>query len=100
LYTILAILLIFLILIFSILLYLKQKNFRKVCLEDGICPSCNATSKSFIDQQSGKKFTVDVIKTKVIKSHGCSGVTEMEYRCDSCGLKEVHLVSNNCGCSL
>jgi len=99
-YTIFATLILFLLVIASILLYLKQKNHSKDLLESGTCPRCGATTKKFTDENSGTTFKVDVIKQKVLKNHGCSGVTEVEFRCNSCGYKELHNISNSCGCSL
>jgi rubrerythrin len=88
----------FLISIFSILLYFKNKNDNQAILEDGICPSCNAQSRSFTDNKTNTLFSVDVIKKRVLKSHGCSGIIEYEYTCNSCGLKEIHNnVEQSCG---
>jgi hypothetical protein len=98
-YTIIAILLLFLIAVFSILLYFKSKKSRQEKLDTGTCPSCLAEPKSFKDENTGTLFKVDVIKKRVLKSHGCSGVTEFEYVCNNCGLKEVH-TSVGQGCSL
>ena len=95
-YTIFAILLLFLLVITSILLYLKQKNHSKELMESGECPSCGAKTKSFTDDTTGAIFNVEVIRSRILKNHGCSGVTEVEYRCNSCGRKEIHLHSNHC----
>ena len=81
-------------------MYLKQKNDRKNKLQNGECPICGATTKRFKDEKSGVMFSVDAIKQRVLKNHGCSGVSEIEYICNSCGHKEIHLISNRCGCSL
>ena len=89
-YTIVGILLLLLISIFSILLFFKSKKSRQVLLDEGTCPSCNTTIKSFKDGNTGALFKVEVIKQKVLKNHGCSGIIEIEYKCNNCGLKEVH----------
>lgn len=97
-YTLLLILFLFLISIFSILLYFKGKKDNQSVLEEGICPSCDAKPRSFTDNKTNTTFTVDVIKKRVLQSHGCSGITEYEYTCNSCGLKEVHnSVGQSCG---
>ena len=98
-YTIIAILLLLLIAIFSILLYFKSKKSRQDTLDNGICPACLAEPKSFKDENTGTLFKVDPIKKRVLKNHGCSGITEFEYTCTKCGLKEVHN-SVGQGCSL
>jgi hypothetical protein len=96
-YTIIGILLLFLISIFSILLFFKSKKSRQTILNNGTCPLCNATIKSFKDEKTGALFKVESIKQKVLKNHGCSGIVEIEYTCINCGLKEVHnSVGQNC----
>ena len=97
-YTIIATLLLFLIAIFSILLLFKSKKEAQDTLEEGTCPSCHATFRTFKDNSTNTSFRVDVIKKRVLKNHGCSGVTEYEYTCSSCGLKEVHnSIASGCG---
>ena len=98
-YTIIAILLLFLIAIFSILLYFKSKKSRQATLDMGICPACGAQPKSFKDETTGTLFKVEPIKKNILKKHGCSGIVEFEYDCTNCGLKEVH-TSVGQGCSL
>jgi len=96
-YTIIGILLLFLISVFSILLLFKSKKSRQELLDKGTCPSCNASVKSFKDEKTGALFKVEVIKQRILKNHGCSGITEIEYKCNNCGLKEVHnSVGQNC----
>lgn len=96
-YTVIGILLLFLISIFSILLFFKSKKSRQESLDNGTCPACNASTKSFKDENTGALFKVEVIKQKVLKNHGCSGIVEIEYSCNNCGLKEVHnSVGHNC----
>jgi predicted RNA-binding Zn-ribbon protein involved in translation (DUF1610 family) len=89
-YTIISLLLIFLVIVFSILLYFKSKKDRQLEFDMGICPQCGKKAKTFKDENSGITFKVDVIKTRLIKSHGCSGISEFEYKCSNCGLKEIH----------
>ncbi|MEA3553982.1 MAG: hypothetical protein U9R39_06240 [Campylobacterota bacterium] len=97
-YTVFGLLILFLIVIFSTLLYFKSKKSRQADLDNGICPACGATTKSFKDPNTGVLFNVESIKAKVLKSHGCSGIKEIEYICNNCGLKEVHTsVGQNCG---
>jgi len=99
LYTIIATLLLFLIVVFSFLLIFKSKKDSQDTLEEGTCPSCGATFRTFKDNNTNTSFKVEVIKKRLLKNHGCSGVTEFEYTCNSCGLKEVHN-SIAQGCSL
>ncbi len=97
-YTIIGILLVFLISVFSILLFFQSKKARQKKLDSGICPRCNATTKSFKDEKTKALFKVEVIKQKVLKNHGCSGIIEIEYSCNNCGLKEVHnSIGQTCG---
>ena len=97
-YTIFGLLIILLIVIFSTLLYFKSKKSRQADLDNGICPACHATTKSFKDSNTGAFFSVESIKTKLLKNHGCSGIKEIEYTCNNCGLKEVHSsVGQGCG---
>jgi len=98
-YTIIGILLLFLIAVFSVLLFFKSKKSRQAILDSGTCPSCHATTKSFTDESTGALFKVESIKTRLLKKHGCSGISEIEYICSNCGLKEVH-TSVGQGCSL
>ncbi|WP_321469691.1 hypothetical protein [Halarcobacter sp.] len=97
--TIIFLLLLFLIVIFSILLYYKNKHKRVDKLNSGECPSCGAKPRVFYDENTQRTFKQDVISTRVLKNHGCSGVNDIEYRCKVCGLKEVYSQSSfsNCG---
>lgn len=99
-YTVLSLLIFFLIAVFSVLLYFKLKNSRKADLANGICPTCGESSKTFKDENTGTVFKVDVIKSRLLKSHGCSGTMEVEYKCSNCGLKEVHTVTHQNGCGI
>jgi len=98
-YTIIAILLFFLIAIFGTLLFYRSKKTRLASLESGTCPVCGATSKSFKDENTGTLFKVDAIERNILRKHGCSGTMEVEFDCKSCGNKEVHTVFGN-GCRL
>ena len=55
--------------------------------------------KLFLTKLQKQLLEQEVIRSKILKNHGCSGVTEIEYRCSACGLKEVHQVSS-AGCNL
>lgn len=98
--TVIFLLLTFLIVIFSILLYYKNKHSRVDKLNSGECPSCGAKPKVFFDQESQRTFKQDVISARVLKSGGCSGVNDIEYRCKVCGLKEVYSQSGNSNCGI
>ncbi|RXJ82233.1 hypothetical protein [Arcobacter sp. F2176] len=91
--TILFLFLLFLIVSFSILLYLKTKTSRLDKLNKGECPSCHQKTKEFFDTKTNTKFKYEIITTRLLKDHGCSGVKEIEYVCKSCGLKEVHSIN-------
>lgn len=97
--TLLLILILFLISIFSVLLYFKTKKNRLDLLTRGECPSCKEKVKTFFDKNTNTSFTHEIISSRVLKNHGCSGVIEVEYFCKNCGLKEVHSV-NSSGCGL
>lgn len=88
--TLIFILILFLISVFSILLYFKNKHSRVDKLNRGECPSCKAKAKVFFDEVNHTQFTQEVITKNVLKSHGCCGVYDIEYRCKECGLKEVY----------
>ncbi|MBI3874046.1 MAG: hypothetical protein HY307_03470 [Arcobacter sp.] len=97
-YTATMILLLLLLTIFGTLLYYKTKNQRQHMLEDGNCPDCGASKKSFRDQNTGVTFESSTIKQRVVKNHGCSGIVEVEYTCKNCELKEVYnRVGSGCG---
>ena len=97
--TVIFLILAFLIVIFSVMQYFKSKKTREFKLNEGICPSCGEKAKTFYDANTKTSFKQEVIKSRILKNHGCSGVTEVEYRCNVCGLKEVHQVSS-AGCNL
>ncbi|PHR70000.1 MAG: hypothetical protein COA66_13475 [Arcobacter sp.] len=88
--TIILLSIFFLLTVFSTLLYLKNKNSRVDLLNAGECPSCHEKTKTFYDKNTRTTFKTEVIKAKILKNHGCSGVVEIEYICNCCELKEVH----------
>ena len=88
--TIVFLLILFLIVIFSILLFYKTKHSRVDQLNNGQCPTCKEKTRTFFDQNTNTTFKQEVITSRVLKNHGCSGTVEIEYRCKSCGLKEVY----------
>jgi hypothetical protein len=85
--------------IFSILLYFNSKKSRQIYLDSGKCPRCDASAKIFMDKETNQEFRVEVIKSRIIKNHGCSGINEIEYYCNSCDLKEIHTTIGQ-GCKL
>jgi hypothetical protein len=97
--TLFLILILFLISIFSVLLYFKTKVNRLDLLNSGECPTCKQKRKSFFDKNTNTTFTSEIISSRVLKNHGCSGVVEIEFTCKNCGLKEVHSI-NSSGCGL
>ena len=88
--TIIFLLLTFLIVIFSVLLYYKNKHSRVDKLNSGECPDCGEKTRTFFDENTQTTFRQEVISAKVLKNGGCSGVNDIEYRCKACGLKEVY----------
>jgi predicted RNA-binding Zn-ribbon protein involved in translation (DUF1610 family) len=88
--TLIFLLIVFLMTVFSVLLYMKNKHSRVDKLNSGECPTCGEKTRVFKDENRQTTFKVDVITARVLKNHGCSGVNEIEYVCKSCGLKEVH----------
>lgn len=87
--TVIFLLLTFLIVSFSVLLYIKNKGSRVIKLQNGECPDCGEKAKEFIDKSTNTKFKHDVISARVLKGSSCSG-RDIEFSCKSCGLKEVH----------
>lgn len=88
--TILLLIILFLITIFSVMLYFKNKHSRVDKLNSGECPSCGQKTKTFYDENTKTTFKSEVIKARLLKGDCCSGVKEIEYTCKSCGLKEVY----------
>jgi hypothetical protein len=98
--TLLFLLILFLIVIFSVLFYFKSKNSRVEKLISGECPSCRQKAKVFFDEKTKATFKSEIIKSRVLQSHGCSGIKDVEFICESCGMKEVHstnLLPSSCG---
>jgi hypothetical protein len=98
--TIIFLLLLFLIAIFSILLFYKNKHSRLNKLNSGQCPACGEKTKTFYDENTKTYFKQEVITTRLLKNGGCSGVNDIEYRCKACGLKEVYSQSSISNCSM
>ena len=96
--TLVFILILFLISIFSVLLFLKNKNNRLNKLNNKECPSCGEKTKFFVDKNTNTTFKSEVITARILKNHGCSGASEVEFTCKNCGLKEVHSI-NSGSCS-
>ena len=98
--TLFFLLILFLITIFSVLLYFKTKTSRVEKLVSGECPSCKQKAKIFFDEKTKTTFKSEIIKSRVLQNHGCSGVNDVEFTCSSCELKEVHstnLLPSSCG---
>ncbi|MDD2886703.1 MAG: hypothetical protein PHY66_02800 [Aliarcobacter sp.] len=98
--TLILILILFLITIFSVLLYFKTKTSRIEKLVSGECPTCGEKTRTFFNEKTQTTFKSEIIKSRILQSHGCSGVKDVEFTCDSCGLKEVHstnLLPSSCG---
>lgn len=98
--TIIFLLLMFLIVIFSVLLYYKNKHSRVDKLNSGECPSCGSKPKIFYDQETNRTIKQDVIKAKLLNKGDCSGVADVEYQCKVCGLKEVYSQNGNSSCGV
>ncbi|TLP38497.1 hypothetical protein [Arcobacter arenosus] len=98
--TIIFLLLTFLIVIFSILLYYKNKHSRVDKLNNGECPTCGAKTKTFYDENTKTTFKQEVINARLLKGGGCSGVNDIEYTCKVCGMKEVYSQSGNSNCGI
>jgi len=92
-YTIIFLILILLMFVFSVMLYLKQKTSRLDSLNSGVCPTCGSKTKIILDTDNDTQFQVPVIKKRLLQNHGCSGALEFEFKCTECGLKEVHTQS-------
>ncbi len=96
--TFILILILFLGAIFSTLLYFKNRHSRVDKLNAGECPTCKAKSTIFFDKKTNTTFRNEIISSKVLKNHGCSGGVDIEYICKNCGTKEVHQAAGSqCG---
>ena len=93
-------LILFLIVIASILFYLRNKTSRIQKLLSGQCPNCGESAKTFFDQNTNTTFKSEIIKSKILQNHGCSGINDVEFICEECGLKEVHSTPLNSGTCL
>jgi hypothetical protein len=98
--TLIFLLILFLITIFSVLLYFKSKTTRVEKLLSGECPSCGQKAKVFFDEKTNTTFKSEIIKSNILKNHGCSGVNDVEFSCEVCGNKEVHSTQLPAGCHL
>ena len=98
--TLIFILILFLITIFSVLLYFKSKTTRVEKLLSGECPSCGQKAKVFFDEKTNTTFKSEIIKSNILKNHGCSGVNDVQFNCEVCGNKEVHSTQLPAGCHL
>jgi len=88
--TIIFILILFLISIFSVLLYYKTKHSRVDKLNRGECPTCGEKARTFYDEKTKTTFKSEIISARLLKGNGCSGLKDIEYTCKVCGLKEVY----------
>ncbi len=61
-------------------LFIKEKSQKLDLIEKGICPRCEN----------------ETIELKRNKSGGCSGTSNVIYRCSSCGYEEDFNVSTSC----
>ena len=93
-------LILFLIVIASILFYLRNKTSRIQKLLSGQCPNCGESAKTFFDQNTNTTFKSEIIKSIILQNHGCSGINDVEFICEECGLKEVHSTPLNSGTCL
>ncbi len=98
--TIIFLLLLFLGAIASVLLYFNNKNSRINKLTNGECPNCGQKRKTFYDEKTKTNFEFDVISSRLLKNHGCSGTNDIEFSCKHCGLKEVHSLNNQSSCGI
>ena len=90
----------FIIVISLIFIFFKSKQNRLEKLLSGICPSCNEARRSFFDKNNNTKFTQEIIHTRVLKDHGCSGLKDVEFVCKSCDLKEIHSINSRMDCGI
>jgi hypothetical protein len=95
---VLLLLVLFVLIVLGILLFMKTKQIRISKLEAGICPNCDAKEKQI--QTPNGLLKIPAIESKLLKSHGCSGVADIEYYCKECEIKEVHTVPIKSACGL
>jgi len=80
----------FLLLLWLIYQYFISNSKKSLLFQNGICPFCGA--------KNSKEQTV--ISAKILHSHGCSGISDVQFRCIECGEKLVVKISNsNPSCS-
>ncbi|AXK49616.1 hypothetical protein CRU87_04095 [Aliarcobacter trophiarum LMG 25534] len=91
---------IFIVILLLIYIFFKSKQNRLFSLLSGTCPSCKETKKVFFDKTSNTHFTQEIIKPRVLKDYGCSGVKDVEFLCTSCGLKELYSINSQMGCGI
>ena len=90
----------FIVVLLLIYIFFKSKQNHLFSLLSGSCPSCKEIKKVFFDKVNGVDFTQEIIKTRVLKDYGCSGVKDVEFTCVSCGLKEVYSINSQMGCGI
>lgn len=90
----------FIVVLILIYIFFKSKQNSLFLLLSGRCPSCKEIKKVFFDKVNGVDFTQEIIKTRVLKDYGCSGVKDVEFTCVSCGLKEVFSINSQMGCGI
>ena len=97
--TLLYILIAFVLVLLLLYIFFESKQDRLQTLLLGTCPDCAETKTVFVDKNTNTTFTQEVIFSKVLRKHGCSGINEVEFTCKSCDLKEIHSInsSSNCG---
>ena len=98
--TLIYMFILFIVVLLLIYIFFKSKQNHLFSLLSGSCTSCLETRKVFFDKNSNTNFTQDVIKTTVLKYHGCSGIKDVEFLCTSCGLKEIHSINSQMECNI
>lgn len=98
--TLLFIFITFIVVLLLVYIFFKSKQNRLFKLLSGTCPSCLETKKVFFDKNTNSKFQQEIIKTHILKDHGCSGLKDVEFTCTSCGLKEIHTINSQMGCNI
>ena len=98
-YTFIAILLLLLASVVAVLLYYQIKAKRLQSFKKGVCPNCGAQTTTFFDNEKQITVSKTAITSRVLRSNGCSGGVQMEYRCKECDIKEVFNESSR-GCGL
>jgi len=91
--SLLLIFILFIVVLLLIYIFFKSKQNRVKLLLKGTCPSCGETKQVFKDDKTQTFFTKEIICKRVLKTHGCSGVCDIEFSCSSCDLKEVYSIT-------